>query len=328
MAAADTSFRVYESHPACTVFTLPMVIKDAAKRRANNHLAKFAEVKLHEKLRRAQARLSVCLCEALTGADPSAVAMKSTNRDLLRVFRDSDSAATSLPQEGGATPTTARSGTPDFPEDAARHGTQSRVPLARPSQAEEEDEVQLTSPGGIADHDEEKDYSSPYGDDNSVDNCEDGPLDGEDAVATGRLHRLDEDIFSDEDMIDNDDHKAAQEDVTLDKSRPGTYYLHAAIKDEAIVPYLPSEDILDLVFVAASEEDAFPNAPPATTRHSLKENLFMLGLFRQRLRTPAFVAWMFKEAVGVRDVLQTLNGLQQKMHMLLAALCGTNAVRV
>lgn len=103
-----------------------------------------------------------------------------------------------------------------------------------------------------------------------MDNCEDSPLDREDAVATGRLHRLDEDIFSDEDMLDNDDHEAAQEHVHIDKSRPGTYYLQAAIQDEAIVPYVPSEDIVDLVFVAASAEDASPNASPATTRHALE----------------------------------------------------------
>lgn len=161
--------------------------------------------------------------------------------------------------------------------------------------------------------------------------AESGANDAEVVLNGGRLYRVDEeeDDSEDEDInLRDDSPKPVRRDPDdlLNRTCPAEYLLQAAAADDTLLPYLPSQDAVNVVF-GAGEPDYAPSPRTVSVRHALGEDVLMMDLFMPRLPTPVFLTWMERDGVSGRDDLIAVQRLRGTMHERVTSLCGAHAVQ-
>jgi len=296
------------------------------------------EQSLQQHLRRAQRRIAVCMCGSLSGRDGSAKALEAE-------MKAADASAVAEEEAAGATKAGGdrdSSGddrvvvgaesaggyrvvaTEDCPVPSAACGNQ--VPIASSARKMADD---LEGAGGgrrstdvLSDGDD--DFEVYHGD-----NGEDVPVPGAsdddgDAPAEGdRFYGLDDAYLagndSDEDpAMDGDDSHFPPHgsDKGVEAPIDAEFLMQAGAGDDAVAKVLPSADLVDVVFGAVGP---IRTAPTKEVWESAAEDLIMLQLFREHLRTPSLLMWAGRDGVLLRDVALAAERLQHSLVEVLAS---------
>lgn len=285
------------------VFSLPDAIQDLPKspRAAEEAYAPSSKLVLRESLRASQRSLKLCTCGLLSGMLPSAVGLKATalhQQDIVDGNADDDTAAAASVLLAGSS---------SEPAEAGTAGTTLNEHVSREAFL---NELEKTS--------------------EAADEVADGG-DGEgagDGADDGRLYSLEgRDVDADEvgDEVEESPADLSPDDcppVLLNNECPGAFLLQQAVKDDSLLPFLPTEEVVDMIFVPAVLHVPADRERLLHVRHKIEEDMLMMDWLYQRLRTPIFGEWVERDGINIRDLLLALGRMQRRMHLRLASLVG------
>jgi len=97
------------------------------------------------------------------------------------------------------------------------------------------------------------------------------------------------------------------------------------VGDDAIAAILSSADVIDAMLGTVEHAPGSPSA--ARLWGMINEDLILVQLFFQRMRTPAFLSWVGLDGVLLRDVSQPTELLRQFLTCAVRKLCGDFGTR-
>lgn len=344
-------------------FGLPDAIVDTPKVSASTQNTPSAEVLLHGCLERVQRHLKVCMCGSMTGRSTSAVGVKAAAAAAAAAVATPAAtpaaARVAVPRNVRGSSMTAPSSTalPSAPCAARAPATVDAACAAPGSEAPAADSSALVlanediAPAAVdglcgagAGPDEdvastaavaavEAFYAAGAAEDGADEPDGGAAVDGEDAEHEERRYDIvdltGEDSDTEADTCDDAGGHADVDSpfpVPMDWEAPGAYVMQMASQADSLAAFLPRIEVVNAVFTEAPSNKDADQEGLQRIKDKLEEDVMMVDLFLERLRTPVFQVWVEKDGVIVRDVVRAAGELKWAMMSRLARMRGPVSV--
>lgn len=322
------------------VFALPESIKDKPKEVPDSQsmYAPSAEMVLHDALSSVQKKVAVCTCGVMTSRLTSSLAAKATS--ILEQGPQADDVVAGIRQSVGRQSVERRA---EIPADAARRPVASSLATSSPGAGSSSLATSAPDAGSrVLPEPEASRQRARRGRDPHMAGTAGGDLAGlldgdEDRRQQHDVHSVHLDDEDDRlvdledgegpDMAmgsedeDNDAASAVCAPVPhLDPDRPAAFLLSSARREDDVAAFLPSEDVVNMVFSDARVFTSAEQARLLPVRQQMEEDMMMSDWLYQRLQTPSFSVWLERDNVNVQDVLRAIDKVKRRMHLKVAAL--------